>query len=259
MLSGTVDRKRPVLLSKTADFIRRAADKVALVVMDGMSFENLFTIQRDFADQDFSFSTNASFSFFPTVTAVARQSVFSGKLPSEHAKPFSLDNEERQWIEFWKNEGFAESEVFFHKGIVDALPANTKVAGIVVNIVDDLMHSELQGFLGIQHGLSDWVQNGSLATMLRMFIDNGYTVFMTSDHGNTSAIAKGRFQSLVCSWNPQADVQFFMMPLLMRESLINSTLYGILVRTCQKDLWRTCLMQILAMAILEKNTLHMAV
>lgn len=193
MLSGTVDRKRPVLLSKTADFIRRAADKVALVVMDGMSFENLFTIQREFADRDFSFSTNASFSFFPTVTAVARQSVFSGKLPSEHAKPFSLDNEERQWIEFWKNEGFAESEVFFHKGIVDALPANTKVAGIVVNIVDDLMHSELQGFLGIQHGLSDWVQNGSLATMLRMFIDNGYTVFMTSDHGNTSAIAKGRF------------------------------------------------------------------
>ncbi len=96
MLSGTVDRKRPVLLSKTADFIRRAADKVALVVMDGMSFDNLFTIQREFADRDFSFSTNASFSFFPTVTAVARQSVFSGKLPSEHAKPFSLDNEERQ-------------------------------------------------------------------------------------------------------------------------------------------------------------------
>ena len=56
MLSGTVDRKRPVLLSKTADFIRRAADKVALVVMDGMSFENLFTIQREFADQDFSWS-----------------------------------------------------------------------------------------------------------------------------------------------------------------------------------------------------------
>jgi len=193
MLSGTVDRRHPVLLSKVADFIRRSADKVALVVMDGMSFENFYTIQRELADQDFTFNTSATFSFFPTVTAVARQSIFSGKLPSEHTKPFSLDNEEKQWIEFWKNAGLREHEIFFHKGIIDTLPANTKAAGIVINIVDDLMHAELQGLLGIQRGLSDWVRSGNLAKLLQMLIDNGYTVFMTSDHGNTSATAKGRF------------------------------------------------------------------
>lgn len=193
MLSGTVDRKRPVLLSKTADFIRRSADKVALVVMDGMSFENLFTIQRELADLDFSFTTSASFSFFPTVTAVARQSIFSGKLPSEHAKPFSLENEEKQWIEFWKNAGLRDQEIFFHKGVITSLPTHTKAAGIVVNIVDDLMHAELQGLSGIQRGISDWVRSGSLAKMLQMLIDSGCAVFMTSDHGNTSAIARGRF------------------------------------------------------------------
>ena len=84
-------------------------------------------------------------------------------------------------------------EIFFHKGIIDDLPTHTKAAGIVVNIIDDLMHAELQGLSGIQQGLSDWIRSGSLAKMLQMLIDNGYTVFMTSDHGNTSAIAKGRF------------------------------------------------------------------
>lgn len=193
MLSGSVDRKCPVLLSKVADFLRRSADKVALVVMDGMSFENLFTIQRELVEYDFTFDIGATYSFFPTVTSVARQSIFSGALPSEHIKPFSLENEEKQWFDFWKNAGLRDPEIFFHKGMVDTLPEKAKAVGIVVNIVDDLMHAELQGMAGIQRGLCDWSRNGSLAQMLHMLIDSGYSVYMTSDHGNTAAIGKGRF------------------------------------------------------------------
>ena len=193
MLSGSVDRKRPVLLSKVADFVRRSSSKVALVVMDGMSFENLYTIQRELAEQPLVFDVDSSFSFFPTVTSVARQSIFSGKLPSEHSKPFSLDNEEKQWISFWKNAGLKDNEIVFNKGLLDSSPIHAKVVGIVVNIVDDLMHAELQGLTGIQHGLREWVRNGQLVKVLQMLIDSGFTVYMTSDHGNTSAIAKGRF------------------------------------------------------------------
>lgn len=92
LLSGVVDRKRPVLLSKVNDFIRKGNDKIALIVMDGMSFENFFTIQRILEHEPFTYDVQASFSFFPTVTSVARQSIFSGKLPQEHSKPFSLEN-----------------------------------------------------------------------------------------------------------------------------------------------------------------------
>jgi len=193
LLSGSVDRKRPVLLSKVADFIRRSSSKVALVVMDGMSFENLYTIQREMVNQPIYFEIHSSFSFFPTVTSVARQSIFSGKMPSEHPTPFSLDREEKQWIAFWKSAGLRDNEIFYHKGMLDDVPFTAKALGIVVNIVDDLMHAELQGLSGIQQGLREWIKNGKLSKMFQMLMDNGFTVYMTSDHGNTAAIAEGRF------------------------------------------------------------------
>ena len=95
ILSGSVDRRQPVLLSGIADYIRKQGGKIALIVMDGMSFENLFTIQRCMVDQRYSFDSSCVFSFFPTVTCVARQSIFSGKLPCEHEKPYSLTNSGR--------------------------------------------------------------------------------------------------------------------------------------------------------------------
>ena len=193
MLSGSVDRNRPVILSKVADYIRRSSSKVALIVMDGMSFENLYTIQRELTTHSITFDIDSTFSFFPTVTAVARQSIFSGKLPSEHPKPFSLDNEEKQWFAFWENAGLRSNEIVFHKGLIDDVPFSAKAVGIVVNIVDDLMHAELQGLGGVQQGLRTWTKNGQLVKMLQMMLDNGFAVYMTSDHGNTSSTAKGRF------------------------------------------------------------------
>ena len=193
MLSGSVDRKRPVLLSKVADYIRRASSKVALIVMDGMSFEDYYIIRQYLSAEDLSFADTASFSFFPTVTSVARQSIFSGKLPLEHEKPFSLDNEEKQWREYWKQAGLHDSDIGFFKGIPAEIPAQAKALGIIINIVDDLMHSELQGLTGMQQGIREWMRQGQLYCLLHDLLEAGFSVFMTSDHGNTSAIAQGRF------------------------------------------------------------------
>ena len=194
MLSGVVDRKRPVLLSKVNVFIHKGNDKIALIVMDGMSFENFFTIQRMLEHETFSYDVQASFSFFPTVTSVARQSIFSGKLPQEHVKPFSLENEEKQWFTYWQEHGYRASEIaFFKEEEPDILP-QTKVVGIVVNICDDLMHDELQGLDGLQQDVENWTKNMHLVHLLTNLLEKGFAVYMTADHGNTSAVAEGRFQ-----------------------------------------------------------------
>ncbi len=193
MLSGIVDRKRPVLLSKVNDFIRKGNDKIALIVMDGMSFENFFTIQRMLEHESFSYDVQASFSFFPTVTSVARQSIFSGKLPQEHVKPFSLENEEKQWFAYWQEHGYRASEIAFFKEEEPDIMPQTKVVGIVVNICDDLMHGELQGLEGLQQGVENWTKNMHLVHLLENLLGKGFAVYMTADHGNTSAIAEGRF------------------------------------------------------------------
>ncbi len=193
LLSGTIDRAQPVILNKVADFIRRSSAKPALIVMDGMSFSDLYTLRRALIDAPFNMDVGASFSFFPTVTSVARQSIFSGKLPRENDRPFSLEKEEKQWLDFWIAAGFKAHEIVFNKGILTEIAPYVAVCGIIVKIVDDLMHAELQGRSGMQYGLLEWMKNGRLLKMIKMLLDNGFSVFMTSDHGNTSAIAQGRF------------------------------------------------------------------
>lgn len=193
MLSGVVDKKRPVLLSKVNDYVRKGNDKIGLIVMDGMSFENFFTLQRMLAHEKLSYDVQASFSFFPTVTSVARQSIFSGKLPQQHTKPFSLENEEKQWFAYWEEQGYRHNEIAFFKAEEPQIPMHAKVVGIVVNICDDLMHDELQGLSGLHQGIENWAKNMHLVHLLRGLREQGFAVYMTADHGNTSAVAEGRF------------------------------------------------------------------
>lgn len=192
-LSGSVDKQRPVLLSKTADYIRKDSSKVALIVMDGMSFENFYTIKEYFIREPFSFDISSSFSFLPTVTSVARQCIFSGQLPRDNTKPFSLDNEEKQWRNYWKDVGLKDKDIGFYKSEKPDYNPHMKAIGIVVNICDDLMHAELQGLIGLNQGLINWLNTGNLKSMITKLLDDGFRIYMTSDHGNTSAIAQGRF------------------------------------------------------------------
>lgn len=192
-LSGSVDKQRPVLLSKIADFIRKDSSKVALIVMDGMSFENFYTIKEYFVSEPFSFEVSSSFSFLPTVTSVARQCIFSGQLPRDNIKPFSLDNEEKQWRNYWKTAGLKDHDIGFYKSENPEYNPHMKAVGIVVNICDDLMHAELQGMTGLNQGLVNWLNTGKLKSLLSKLLEDEFCVFMTSDHGNTSAIAQGRF------------------------------------------------------------------
>ncbi len=192
-LHGVSDLRRPVLLSKVNDFIRKGNNKIALLLMDGMSFENFYTIQRESLVSAFCYDVEASFSFFPTVTSVARQCVFSGKLPKELADPFSMGNEEKEWRQYWKSHGYKDQEIFFSTKENPDIPDKAKVVGIVIDICDKLMHDELQGLDGLLQGIENWMKAGTLISLVKTLQERGFAVFMTADHGNTATIAEGRF------------------------------------------------------------------
>ena len=190
-LSGTSSTQQPYLMNQTLDYIRRQNTKTALIVMDGMSFADFHVLKRCLTA--WGVQSTGLFSFIPSITSVARQSLFSGRVPAEHEKPFSLQNEEKQWRAYWTDNGLRDHEVAFVKDESPELPSYTKIAGIVINIVDDLMHSELQGGVGMCRSLNTWLEGGSLQRLLRKLREEGYTVYLTADHGNTTAVAQGRF------------------------------------------------------------------
>jgi hypothetical protein len=195
MLSGSVDRNQPVILSSVADFMRKQRGKVAVLVMDGMSFENLFTIMRALADATFSFDVRGIYSFLPSTTAVARQTIFSGKLPVQNAQPFTLALEEKQWYSYWQQNGLQNHEIFFGKSDKIDLQPQWKAIGIIVNTVDELMHTQRLGMQGFQQDILTWVRSGKLQKMIEQLNRAGFSIFMTADHGNTAAIGQGRFTS----------------------------------------------------------------
>lgn len=191
-LSATRGIGYPTLLSQTPDILRRKGGNVALILMDGMSFSDFHLILQALSDFEMPITYSGAFSFIPSITSVARQSLFSGKLPSEHEQPFSLQCEEAQWKEYWVSNGLHVDEVFFGKTEEPEVPNRTKVAGVVINFIDDLIHSQLQGEDGMLRDIEAWMRQGRLIRLIRKLHAEGFKIAITADHGNTAAVGQGR-------------------------------------------------------------------
>lgn len=192
-LSSSADINQPVMLHHIPDYIRRVSKKPAIIVIDGMNFVDWQLIKEHFIDSSWEVNTTAVFSFLPTITSIARQSLFSSYIPAQNKNPFSLMDEEKQWRAYWSGHNFREDEVFFGKTETPDIPYQTKVAGIVVNFIDDLMHRQLQGTRGMSVDIATWLQGGSLNRLIDNLSKMGFDIFVTADHGHTESIGKGRF------------------------------------------------------------------
>ena len=192
-LAASADISQPVVLHHVLDFVRQNSQKPAILVIDGMSFVDWQLIHEYFADAPWRLNVNAVFSFIPTITSVARQSLFSGAIPVQNAKTFSLVDEEKQWRHYWMECGLRDDEIFFGKTETPEIPEKIKAAGIVVNFIDDLMHRQLQGTHGMAVDIAAWLKSGSLRRLIDNLLKSGFDVFITADHGHSEAIGKGRF------------------------------------------------------------------
>lgn len=192
-LATSADVNQPVMLHHIPDFVRRSSKKPAVIVIDGMNFVDWQLIKEYLTDAPWELTTTAAFSFLPSVTSIARQSLFSGAIPAQNAKPFSLADEEKQWRSYWIEYGLRENEIYFGKTETPDIPYNTRVAGIVVNFIDDLMHRQLQGTQGMAVDIEAWLKSGSLCRLIDNLLKMGFDVFITADHGHSEAIGNGRF------------------------------------------------------------------
>ena len=97
--------------------------------------------------------------------------------------------------------GLGESRVGFlmvaGDGDVDEAAERTsdprlRALGLVVSKVDRIMHGIELGAVGMHNQVRQWVSEGYVAGLLRLLLDRGFLVYVTSDHGNTEAVGCGR-------------------------------------------------------------------
>jgi len=180
-------------------------EKIALVVFDGLAVDQWIQIRESVINrsQRLMFDENACFAWLPTLTSVSRQALFSALRPREFADSIeSTSQEPAQWTRFWQDHGLRANEVLYRKSIkrTDDLPAleaaltnpAMKVAGLVVDTVDEIIHGAVLGKRGIAAQIASWCESGFVDRLFSMLLDNGFHVYLTADHGNVEAVGIGR-------------------------------------------------------------------
>jgi hypothetical protein len=208
--------KGPVMVHHVPRFLslRRTAGeaRIALLVFDGLAMDQWIQVREYLAQRapEIGFEESACFAWLPTLTSVSRQALFSGLKPREFSNSIETTAQEPSlWSRFWQDHGLRTNEVIYRKGIkrtdqlADLAAAITdpaiKVAGIVVDTVDELVHRTMFGKRDIANQIASWCDSGFVERLFGLLLDEGFHVYLTADHGNVEAVGIGRLNQGVTS------------------------------------------------------------
>ena len=208
--------KAPVMVHHVPRYLamRRNSgeERVALLVFDGLALDQWVQIREDLSARspEFSAEEGGCFAWLPTLTSISRQALFSGLKPREFQKMMTTTAQEPSlWAKFWQEDGLRKTEVIFQKGLkrseqLEALEEalskpTTKVAGLVVDMIDEIVHGAMLGKRGITGQIREWCDTGFIEKLFLMLSKHGYHIYLTADHGNVDAEGIGRLSQGVVS------------------------------------------------------------
>ncbi len=194
----------PVMLHHLPRFLARQVgaaqnSKIALIVVDGLALDQWLVVRRALSSRQpgLRFREQAAFAWIPTLTSVSRQAAFAGKAPIFFPNSIqTTDRESALWSQFWADQGFAPNEVVYIRGLGDGSLESVsealshpraRIAGLVVDKVDRIMHGMEMGTAGMHNQVLQWAKQPYLGRLLDLLLDRGFRVYLTSDHGNVEA------------------------------------------------------------------------
>jgi PglZ domain len=158
-------------------------ERIAFLLVDGLALDQWVALREVLISQRprLRFRESAIFAWVPTLTAVSRQAAFAGKPPIYF--PSSIYNTEKEsalWKQFWVDQGLAQHEVAYMKGLGDGSldqvneglsHSRIHVLGVVIDKVDRIMHGMELGTAGMHNQVRQWARQGFLASFLGLLID----------------------------------------------------------------------------------------
>jgi hypothetical protein len=201
--------KGPVMVHHVPRFLRQRHSageaKMALLVFDGLAFDQWVRIREHLiaGQQPLAFDENTAFAWLPTVTSVSRQALFSGLRPREFDDSIDHTNrEETLWKAYWQNEaGITPGDVMYRRALhqveqLNVLEAEVtsrkpKILGLVVDEVDERLHKE-RSKEDVALWIGRWLDTGFIERLFAFLLADGFSVYVTADHGNVDAVGIGR-------------------------------------------------------------------
>mgnify|MGYP001382837032 CR=1 FL=1 len=193
MLASLPVKNEPILVSKIVEHIylnNQTSFKTAIIVMDGMSAFDWEAIKQ--ALPNYKFVERLCYAMIPTITSISRQCLFSGTYPNVLDDITSLSGESRLFIENANSRGLGTENVRYFRGY-DFEPYGTdKLVGIVINDIDDIVHSQKRARLGMYNDVAHITEDGRLKELIEVLLEDGFSVYVASDHGNTHSVCIGQ-------------------------------------------------------------------
>ena len=164
--------------------------RFVIIVMDGMSEFDWNILARSFIG--FRYQKASAYAMIPTVTSVSRQCLLSGKYPVELVSPWTQSKEKQEFIECAKNLGFSDKQISYQRGYESTFSSLVRCGAIIINDIDDMVHGQKQGRIGMYNDVGVMAKQRKLAELTRRLLSDGFDVYITADHGNTTRRGMGK-------------------------------------------------------------------
>ena len=195
--------KKPYTVDRILDYITHnfKDEQVALIVMDGMSYDEWF-ILKEYLD-DFDLTELESFSILPSITSFSRTSIFTGKTPNRFLNDkhkIKYNAEQKGFEEFFIDRDIPENDILYgHIDLNQKIVKNLndkielkylkgyKALGLVCNLFDDESHSIKifgENKSNLYKNIKSAIDSSQLINLLKDLKENGYKIILTADHGN---------------------------------------------------------------------------
>jgi len=172
------------------EYMHDNSDKFVIIVMDGMSEFDWHIISTSFNEVEFEKSS--MFAMIPTTTSISRQCLLSNKYPSQLINPWSQSKEKAEFIACAKELGYTDEQIEYARGYDTDFGSFVKCGAIIINDVDDMVHGQRQGRIGMFNDITVLSKQGRLINVVKRLIKREFDVYITADHGNTSCRGLGK-------------------------------------------------------------------
>jgi hypothetical protein len=202
----TVDKIVPYLSLE----LRRAggrSPRIALLVVDGLALDQWLLFRDDLREHlGATLEERTAFAWVPTLTAVSRQAIFSGDAPFLFPASISTTQKDpRHWARVWEGHGHRGASVQFvsekkqetETSFLDRVRESAahpacRVLGIVVGMIDRMMHGNVTGTGGVHAEIRHWLGRGHFRSLVEALLEEKFQVYLTSDHGNIEGVGIGK-------------------------------------------------------------------
>ncbi|WP_196601792.1 PglZ domain-containing protein [Pectinatus frisingensis] len=189
-LSTEMNKETPVLVSRAMEYMHDHSDKFVVIVMDGMSEFDWSIIAKSF--HDLLYEQSAAFAMIPSTTSISRQCLLSNKTPGQLMEPWKQSKEKQEFVACARSMGYTDNQIGYERGYDAQFGSFVKCGAVIINDVDDMVHAQHQGRLGMMNDIGVLSDQHKLADMTKRFLAEGFDVYITADHGNTPCTGLGK-------------------------------------------------------------------